>query len=416
MNDILPDESAYWQHIEAILRSNSIQYGYRELRMPIVESTALFKRTLGDTSDIVEKEMYTFSDRNGDSLTLRPEGTASCIRAGIQNGLFYNQTQRLWYCGPMFRHERPQKGRYRQFYQFGMEAVGFAHPTLDVEMVAICANLWAQLGITDSLQLHINSLGTPETRLAYREQLVVYFTQHHDVLDEDSKRRLNHNPLRILDSKNPALANLIAAAPPMSDSWDSLTREHFATVCQLLDKLGISYQVNPCLVRGLDYYTHTVFEWVTGDVGAQNTVCAGGRYDGLMEQLGGGAIPAVGFALGLERLIALVAEKTPIEAITPFPDVFLVTVSDAAVTQGIVLAEYLRKKIPQLRVIQNGSNASFKTQFKRADKSGAKIALILGEEELSKEIVTVKLLRVQEEQLQLTQAELVPYLQQCIGR
>jgi len=416
MNDILPDEIAYWQHIEAVFRNTAERYGYRELRMPIVEPTALFKRTLGDTTDIVEKEMYTFTDRNGDSLTLRPEGTASCVRAGIQNGLFYNQTQRLWYMGPMFRHERPQKGRYRQFYQFGIEAAGFAHPSVDVEVIAFSAAIWQQLGLSDKIHLQINSLGTPASRLAYRDQLVAYFSEHQDALDEDSKRRLVQNPMRILDSKNPELATLIANAPRLDSTWDDATREHFATVRELLDQLQISYQVNPCLVRGLDYYTHTVFEWVSGDLGAQSAVCAGGRYDGLIEQLGGGSVPAVGFALGLERLVELLAANTKQENIVQLPDVFVVTVGEEAVKQGVLLAEQLRKKIPQLRIIQNGSNASFKAQFKRADKSGAKVALVLGEEELSRGIVTVKSLREQQEQSQLEIPELVTYLQQLIGR
>jgi len=411
MNDILPENIAHWQHVEAALRSVADCYGYREIRMPLVESTALFKRTLGEATDIVEKEMYTFLDRNGDSLTLRPEGTASCVRAGIQHGLFYNQTQRLWYLGPMYRHERPQKGRYRQFHQFGIEAVGFSHPSVDVEIIAFAARLFAQFGLMDVVRLEINSLGTPASRIAYRQKLVEYFSAHADLLDEDSTRRLASNPLRILDSKNPALASLIANAPRLNSLWDEESQQHFQAVLTLLDGLNIPYHINPCLVRGLDYYTHTVFEWVSSELGAQSAVCSGGRYDYLVEQLGGGAVPAVGFALGMERLVEIVALKTAAASVTKPPHVYIVTVGEAAVMQGALLAERLRRQFLTLRVVQHGSNASFKAQFKRADKSGASLALVLGDTEVAEGLITVKSLREQQEQHQLTFDELVNNLQ-----
>ncbi len=322
MNDILPEATPVWQYFENTARQLLNRYGYSEIRMPIVEQTELFSRAVGEVTDIVEKEMYTFTDRNDDSLSLRPEGTAGCIRAGIQHGLLHNQQQRLWYTGAMFRHERPQKGRYRQFHQIGVEAFGMQGPDIDAELIAITARLWKTLGLRN-LRLEINTLGTPASRHAYRDLLVEYFTAHHEQLDDDSRRRLHTNPMRILDTKNPDLKELVAAAPNLHDHLDDVSREHFATLCSLLDGMGIVYEVNPRLVRGLDYYTHMVFEWVTDDLGAQSTVCAGGRYDGLVEQLGGKSTPGVGFGMGMERLILLLETQgiaTPISA----PDVFLI--------------------------------------------------------------------------------------------
>lgn len=389
MNDIVPKDTPYWQQLEATLRAVLAAYGYQEIRFPIVEKTELFKRSIGEVTDIVEKEMYTFEDRNGDSLTLRPEGTASCVRAGIQNGLLHNQLQRLWYMGPMFRHERPQKGRYRQFHQIGVETFGMTGPDLDAELILMTARMWKQLGL-EGLELQINSLGTRESRAAYRQELVKYFSAHKEQLDEDSLRRLDSNPLRILDSKNPQLGELIAAAPKLAEYLDTESREHFDALCGLLDQASIRYRVNPCLVRGLDYYTRTVFEWVTDQLGAQGTVCAGGRFDGLVEQLGGKPVPAAGFAMGLERLLELVrAHLEPAN----LPHAYLVLVGEAAQDTGLILAEQLRDAVPGLRLMTHCGGGSFKSQFKKADKSGARLALILGDEEVTQESVGVKFLR-----------------------
>lgn len=389
MNDVLPEDSAYWQRLESTIRDLLARYGYQEIRFPIVEKTELFKRSIGEVTDIVEKEMYTFEDRNGDQLTLRPEGTASCVRAAIQNGLLHNQLQRLWYLGPMFRHERPQKGRYRQFHQVGVETFGMAGPDLDAELILMTARLWQELGLKN-LQLQLNSLGTNESRTAYRQQLVTYFEQHKEQLDEDSLRRLQSNPLRILDSKNPALAELIAAAPKLMEHLDTESSEHFERLCGLLDDAGVSYVVNPCLVRGLDYYTRTVFEWVTDQLGAQGTVCAGGRFDGLVEQLGGKPTPSAGFAVGLERLLELVRENLQPENV---PQVYLVSVGDAAQKNGLLLAEQLREAMPTLRLLTNCGGGSFKSQFKKADKCGAQLALVIGEDEVAQQTVSTKFLR-----------------------
>ena len=389
MNDIKPEDSPYWQQLESTIKAVLASYGYQEIRFPIVEKTELFKRSIGEVTDIVEKEMYTFEDRNGDSLTLRPEGTASCVRASIQNGLLHNQLQRLWYMGPMFRHERPQKGRYRQFHQVGVETFGMSGPELDAELILMTARFWQRLGL-EGLELQINSLGTKESRAAYRVQLVDYFKQHLDKLDDDSLRRLDGNPLRILDSKNPALVELIAAAPKLNEHLDEESREHFAALCGLLDDAGIAYRVNPCLVRGLDYYSRTVFEWVTDQLGAQGTVCAGGRFDSLVEQLGGKPIPAAGFAMGLERLLELVRDN-----LTPanLPHVYLVVAGEKAQSKGLLLAERLRNEVPNLRLLAHCGGGSLKSQFKKADKSGAQIAFILGENEAENGTVSVKTLR-----------------------
>lgn len=413
MNDITPEDTPYWQQLESIIRAVLASYGYQEIRFPIVEKTELFKRSIGEVTDIVEKEMYTFEDRNGDSLTLRPEGTAACVRAGIQNGLLHNQLQRLWYMGPMFRHERPQKGRYRQFHQVGVETFGMAGPDLDAELIMMTAKFWQQLGL-EGLELQINSLGTKESRAAYRVHLVDFFKQNLDQLDEDSLRRLDGNPLRILDSKKPALAELIAAAPKLSEHLDDESREHFAVLCGLLDGAGIAYVVNPCLVRGLDYYSRTVFEWVTDQLGAQGTVCAGGRFDGLVEQLGGKAVPAAGFAMGLERLLALVRDK-----LTPanIPHVYLIVAGEKAQSKGLLLAEQLRNALPGLRLMTHCGGGSLKSQFKKADKSAAQIAFILGDNEVENGTVNVKILRGDrgQEQQTLEQAALSEWLKSEIA-
>ena len=407
MNDILPGESALWQRLEATLREVLAGYGYHEIRLPLVEKTELFTR--GEVTDIVEKEMYTFADRNGDSLTLRPEGTAGCVRACVEHGLLHHQTQRLWYAGPMFRYEKPQKGRYRQFHQVGAEAYGMAGPDIDAELICLSARLWRRLGIRD-VALQINSLGSSAARLAYRERLVTYFAARRDELDEDSRRRLDTNPLRILDSKNPALRAVIAEAPSLLDHLDPESQTHFAELKALLDAAGIAYQINPRLVRGLDYYCKTVFEWVTDTLGAQGTICAGGRYDGLIEQLGGQAVPGVGFALGLERLVAMLAAAGQ-PAAEPAPHAYLIAVGDAAQRHGLALAERLRDRLPDLRLRMNCGGGGFKPQFRRADASGARFALILGEAEVAAGTVAIKPLRAAEtEQLTLPSDQVAEYL------
>jgi histidyl-tRNA synthetase len=396
MNDILPGESATWQFLEDTLRRVIGSYGYREIRLPLLEKTDLFRRSIGEVTDIVEKEMYTFDDRNGDSLTLRPEGTAGCVRACMEHGLLHNQMQRLWYAGPMFRHERPQKGRYRQFHQIGVEAFGMQGPDIDAEVILMTAQFWGALGLEGAV-LQLNSLGTVEARAGYRDALVNYLREREAELDDDSRRRLDSNPLRILDSKNPDMQTLIAAAPQLSDYLDEDSRAHFDGLCGLLDAAGIAYEINPRLVRGLDYYSKTVFEWVTDKLGAQGTICAGGRYDGLVEYLGGRATPAVGFALGLERLIALL-EACGVEPRDGNPHVYLVLSGDMAERQGLVFADELRNAVSGLRVQCNCGGGSFKSQFKRADRSGAELALVIGEEEASRDEVTLKPLRAGGEQ------------------
>jgi len=396
MNDILPVETPRWQFVEGVFRDLMAAYGYSEIRLPSVEKTELFKRSIGEVTDIVEKEMYTFEDRNGDSLSLRPEGTAGCVRACIQNGLLHNQTQRLWYTGPMFRHERPQKGRYRQFHQLGVEVFGYPGPDIDAELIAMTARLWHKLGMTDEVRLEINSLGSAEARHAYRQTLLEYLQQHREQLDEDSLRRLDTNPLRILDSKNPDMQAMIEAAPKLMDHLDKESRAHFEELCSLLQAMRIGYQINPRLVRGLDYYSKTVFEWVTDRLGAQGTVCAGGRFDGLVEQLGARPAAAMGFALGLERLVALLEDKPLADNFSPHA--YLILAGSEAETQGRVLAEQLRDTLPTLRLVVNSGGGSFKSQMKRADKSGAQLALILGEDEINKQQISVKNLRREEEQ------------------
>lgn len=402
MNDILPERTPLWQWLESQVRQLLDNYGYSEIRMPIVEHTELFKRSIGEVTDIVEKEMYTFEDRNGDSLTLRPEGTASCVRACEEYGLLYNQVQRLWYAGPMFRHERPQAGRYRQFHQIGVETFGMAGPDIDAELILLTARLWKALGLADIVTLELNSLGNAEDRVAYREALVAYLSAHEAQLDDDSKRRLTRNPLRVLDSKHPATREVLKNAPQLSDYLGEESREHFASLCAILDQAGIAYRLNPALVRGLDYYSKTVFEWVTDALGAQGTVCAGGRYDGLVAQLGGKPTPAVGFAMGVERLILLLEQRLPpLPALT---DIYLV--STVAAPQMLALSEFLRDAVPGLRLQNHCGGGSMKNQLKRADKSGARFALILGADELAQGVVTLKPLRGEGEQRTISRSDL----------
>ncbi|NOY73882.1 MAG: histidine--tRNA ligase [Gammaproteobacteria bacterium] len=411
MHDLLPEATARWQYLEQTLRQLMQQYGYKEIRFPIVEKTELFKRTIGEVTDIVEKEMYTFDDRNGESLTLRPEGTAGCVRAGVEHGLLYNQTQRMWYSGSMFRYERPQKGRYRQFHQFGVEAYGFAGPDIDAELILMTARLWRTLGLT-GLTLQLNSLGTAVVRQRYKVKLIAYLKQHERSLDEESKRRLTSNPLRVLDSKNAALKSVIEGAPKLIDCLDEESETHFQQLRQILDTAGLVYEVNPCLVRGLDYYSKTVFEWVTDKLGAQGTVCAGGRYDGLVEQLGAKATPAMGFAMGMERLLALLEEESALpDPLTPHG--CLVLVGELAVKQGIMLAEQWRDQFPELRLVVN-CGGSFKSQMKRADKSQATVALILGDNEINSNVVTIKYLRKKCEQKPVAMNDLTLFIEQLI--
>ncbi|WP_110667549.1 histidine--tRNA ligase [Salinicola halophilus] len=399
MNDLLPDHSPAWQYLERQLRSLVDRYDYREIRTPIVEQTGLFARSIGEATDVVEKEMYTFDDRNGESLTLRPENTASVVRAALEHGLLHNQTQRLWYMGPMFRYERPQKGRYRQFHQIGIEAYGMTGPDIDAEIILLSARLWRQLGMAEHVTLELNSLGTPQARADYRQALVDYFETHRDVLDEDSERRLASNPLRILDSKNPAMAEMLDAAPRLMDHLDDESRDHFERLKATLDAAGIGYRINPRLVRGLDYYSRTVFEWTTTALGSQGTVCGGGRYDGLVEQLGGKPVPAVGFAIGLERLMLLLEtlELIPEQA-KGGADAYLLAMGDDAERQALMVGERLRDALPDLRLQVHCGGGSFKSQMRRADRSGAALALILGEDEIRDGTLTLKPLRGDGEQ------------------
>jgi len=401
MNDCLPSETNIWQMVESVLRRVASNYGFAEIRMPIVESTALFKRSIGEVTDIVEKEMYTFEDRNGDSLTLRPEGTASCVRAGNQHGLLYNQEQRLWYMGPMFRHERPQKGRYRQFHQFGLEAFGIATPDIDAEIILLTSRLWRELGINEFVTLELNSLGSNEERANYRDALIDYLTEREELLDEDSKRRMHTNPLRVLDSKNPKVQEALTDAPKLSDYFGEETQAHFTGLCARLDAAGIKYVLNERLVRGLDYYNRTVFEWVTDSLGAQGTICAGGRYDGLVEQLGGKATPAFGFALGIERLVLMLTELDKVTNVRPQVDAYVVILGDDAQIAANQLAEQWRDQVPDIRLQCHCGGGNMKKQLKRADKSGAQIALILGDNEIAEQKVMVKYLRGQQEQQNL---------------
>jgi len=406
MKDTLPEETPYWARLEATVRELMTGYGYREIRIPILESTELFSRSIGKVTDIVEKEMYTFTDRNGDSLTLRPEATAGIVRACMEHGLLHNQTQRLWYIGPMFRHEKPQKGRYRQFHQIDVEAFGMEGPDIDAELILLTARLWQRLGLQD-LRLELNSLGSSEDRAAYRERLVGYFQEHYEILDEDSRRRLTSNPLRILDSKTPEMQAMIRAAPLLLDHLDDASRRHFEGLQARLSRAGIQYRINPYVVRGLDYYNRTVFEWVTDRLGAQGTVCGGGRYDGLVAQLGGKPAPGVGFAMGMERLLALLAQQDRIQQEL---DAYLVMLGEAAEHHGQVLTEQLRDRLPALRLECHCGGGSLKSQMKRADRVGARFALILGEREVNESVIGVKDLRSGADQRQLPQSELAGWL------
>ena len=408
MHDVLPDDSHRWQAFEAVIRQLMTAYGYKEIRMPLVESTDLFCRSIGEVTDIVEKEMYTFEDRNGDKLSLRPEGTASCVRAGIQHGLLYNQIQRLWYNGPMFRHERPQKGRYRQFHQVGVETYGIASPDIDAELILIGARLWKQLGLK-GVRLELNTLGSNQARSEYKQVLIEYLNQHQELLDEDSLRRLQTNPLRILDSKNPAMKQMLDNAPALMDHLDDESRQQFDKLKTSLDAAGIEYSINPRLVRGLDYYCKTVFEWITDELGAQGTICAGGRYDGLVEQLGGKATPAIGFALGVERILSLLEAQQSQSAESI--DIYLVLLGESCEVKGLQLAEQVRDQYPEIKMITHCGGGSIKSQMKKADKSGATIALILAEDELKNEQLTVKYLREKKQQSTVSFNELTKYIE-----
>lgn len=406
MHDILPSETPYWQLIERACREVVSQYGYHEIRFPIVEQTRLFKRSIGDATDIVEKEMYTFEDRNGDSLTLRPEGTAGCVRAGVEHGLLYNQIQRLWYLGPMFRHERPQKGRCRQFHQLGVEAFGLKGPDIDAEIILLSKRLLERLGLYQDVVLELNTLGTIEERAQYQQTLVHYFRAHENQLDEDSQRRLEKNPLRILDSKNPEMKTLIENAPKLTDFIVGESRVHFDLLCDYLHASNVNFRINPTIVRGLDYYGLTVFEWVTTHLGSQGTVCAGGRYDRLVDQLGGKATPAVGFAMGIERIALLLQERQTLQA---SPDFYVISTGNTAV---FALIEKFRDALPQFKFEMHCGGSGFGAQFKRADKSGAEYALIMGDDELANNQLTLKNLKKGDQQTLLVTDFIAKYSQE----
>ena len=407
MNDILPLESKNWHFLETLMKNIAQSYGYQEIRTPIIEPVALFKRTIGDETDIVTKEMYAFADRNGDELVLRPEGTASCVRAAIQHGLLHNQQQRLWYLGPMYRHERPQKGRYRQFYQFGIEAFGFSSRHIELELLLLAHRLWHSLAIDKKIKLQINTLGSQQERQIYKEKLVSYLSRFESSLDEDSQKRLKTNPLRILDSKVEKTQEVLTDAPKLNDSLSLESQKHFDALLESLSEFNIAYEVNPKLVRGLDYYNGCVFEWTTDELGAQGTICAGGRYDGLVEQLGGQSVPAAGFAVGLERLL-LMLEQRENSAV----DFYCIASSEAAQNCSYKLAENLRNQFPHLTIIQATELTSFKSQFKKADKSQAKVALVIGEDELANQQVTLKYLREDKPQHTIAQSQLTDWAQQ----
>ncbi|MDK7253306.1 histidine--tRNA ligase [Haemophilus sp. UMB1048] len=409
MNDCSPTESPLWQWIEGQVRQILSSYGYSEVRMPIVESTPLFARAIGEVTDVVSKEMYTFWD-NDEQLTLRPEGTAGCVRAAIEHGWIYNNEQRLWYMGPMFRHERPQKGRYRQFHQAGVEVFGIATPEIDAELIILTARLWKALGIDQHVLLQLNSIGSLEARANYRSALVAFLENHQDLMSEEEKERLVKNPLRILDTKNQALQDVLDGAPKLLDYLDDESREHFAQLCGLLDAVGIQYEINPKLVRGLDYYNKTVFEWVTSALGAQGTVCGGGRYDGLVEQLGGHATSGVGFAMGLERLVLLVQEVNKSIPVKSAVDIYVVYQGEGTTLAAFQLAEKLRSELPHLSTMLHCSGGNFKKQFKRADKSGATLALVLGESEVQNNQVVVKHLLGAAEQQTIDVANLIEHV------
>ena len=409
MNDCSPTESPLWQWIEGQVRQILSSYGYSEVRMPIVESTPLFARAIGEVTDVVSKEMYTFWD-NDEQLTLRPEGTAGCVRAAIEHGWIYNNEQRLWYMGPMFRHERPQKGRYRQFHQAGVEVFGIATPEIDAELIILTARLWKALGIDQHVSLQLNSIGSLEARANYRSELVAFLENHQDLMSEEEKERLVKNPLRILDTKNQALQDVLDGAPKLLDYLDDESREHFAQLCSLLDAVGIQYEINPKLVRGLDYYNKTVFEWVTSALGAQGTVCGGGRYDGLVEQLGGHATSGVGFAMGLERLVLLVQEVNKSIPVKSAVDIYVVYQGEGTTLAAFQLAEKLRSELPHLSTMLHCSGGNFKKQFRRADKSGATLALVLGESEVQNNQVVVKHLLGTAEQQTIDVANLIEHV------
>lgn len=415
MNDILPGETALWQHVENIMRRAFHGHGYQEIRFPIVEKTELFKRSIGEVTDIVEKEMYTFQD-NDESLTLRPEGTACCVRAGIEHGILYNQIQRLWYGGPYFRHERPQKGRYRQFHQYSAESFGLSGPDIDAEMILMSANILEKLGILQFATLNINSLGTPEARANYRKRLVQYFKEHKNALDADSQKRLETNPLRILDSKNPAMKSVIDGAPKLLDFLDHESKMHFDKLQEYLMQADVSFEINPHLVRGLDYYTKTVFEWVTDKLGAQGAICAGGRYDGLVEQLGGKATPAIGFSMGMERIVLLTQQIKHPHKVDVTPHAYIIVDGEAAFVAGLKISNYLHNKVFGLRLLLHCGGGSFKNQFKKADKSGAQYAIIIGEHELKTRSVSLKSLREDLPQHTLYQDELAEFLRLKIAK
>ncbi|HEX6995025.1 MAG TPA: histidine--tRNA ligase [Gammaproteobacteria bacterium] len=414
MNDVLPDDELLWERLETAAAALFKAYDYHRIRIPVLEKTELFRRSIGEATDIVEKEMYTFEDRGGDSLTLRPEATAGIVRACLTHGLLHNRQQKLWCSGPMFRREKPQKGRYRQFHQLSVEALGYAEPEIDAELIVLSARLWRALGVSH-VALELNSIGTPESRAGYRDVLVEYFSAHKDRLDEDSLRRLDRNPLRILDSKNPDMAELIAGAPVISEYLDEGSRDHFERLQELLTDAGIPFKINPRLVRGLDYYTRTVFEWVTDRLGAQSAVCAGGRYDGLVAQLGGRDTPAVGWALGVERVVELLRLDAGASDV-PGPDVFVVSAGDAARRAGFSAAEALRDAVPGISVSIGAPSAGFKAQFRRADKSGARFALIIGEDEVAAKKYGLKPLRTDEPQLTLSLDEVVRQLSSALDR
>ncbi len=418
MHDVLPPESGVLRAIEQTTQDVLQQYGYQEIRMPLLEQTELFKRSLGEVTDIVEKEMYTFEDRNGDSLTLRPEGTASCVRAGIQHGFLYGQPQRLWYCGPFFRHERPQKGRYRQFHQLGVETFGFVGPDIDAELIILSAHMWKNINLPMQPRLEINSLGSSQARKQYREKLIAYFQEHEDKLDKEAQQRLLTNPLRILDSKNSDMQEMIQNAPSLLEHLDAESAEHFLQLQKMLDAANIEYTINPRLVRGLDYYSKTVFEWVAEGLGAQATICAGGRYDGLVDQLGGKPCPAAGFAIGLERLASLLEGTQQVQVLADISriDAYMVLMGEAAEIAGMQLASQIRSQLPISSVVTNCGGGSIKSQMKRADKSQARLAFILGEDELKNQTVTVKFMREKRDQEIISQSDSVAFLENYINQ
>lgn len=413
MHDVLPADSGLWRHLEDIVQDVLDGYGYREIRVPVMEKTELFSRSIGEVTDIVEKEMYTFEDRNGDSLTLRPEATAGCVRAGVEHGLFHNQEQRVWYRGPMFRHERPQKGRYRQFHQVGAEVFGLAGPDVDVELMLISRAFWQRLGLEENVELHLNTLGNADERANHREELVRFLVRHAERLDAASCERIHSNPMRVLDSKSAQTREVLLEAPRLWDFLGEASRVHFEGVQYMLEAAGVSFTLNHSLVRGLDYYTRTVFEWVTRDLGAQGTVCGGGRYDGLVGLLGGRETPAAGFAMGLERLVLLLQQKGV--AADDAPHVYLVSAADTARAQALVLAEALRAALPALRVQTHCGEGGFKAQFRRADRSGAHYALVVGEEEAQRGEVSVKPLRGGGSQQTVAREGLIERLRQLLS-